>query len=37
MGIKEFTNKIKNNEIDIVEHTHKVINECKKINKEYKK
>ena len=33
--IKEFVNKIKNNEIDIVEHVHKVINECKKINKEY--
>jgi len=35
MGIKEFASKIKNNEIDIVEHTHKVIEECKKINKEY--
>ncbi len=33
--IKEFINKIKNNEIDIVEHTHKVIKESKKINKEY--
>lgn len=35
MKIKQFINKIKNNEIDIVEHTHNVIKECKKINKEY--
>ncbi|HJN56694.1 MAG: amidase family protein [Candidatus Woesearchaeota archaeon] len=35
MDTYEFVNKIKNNEIDIVEHTHKVIEECKKINKEY--
>jgi len=33
--MQEFIDKIKNNEIDIVEHTHKVIIECKKINKEY--
>jgi len=33
--MQEFIEKIKNNEIDIVEHTHKVINDCKKINKEY--
>jgi len=33
--MKEFINKIKNNEIDIVEHTHKVLQECKKINEEY--
>ncbi|MBI2208159.1 Asp-tRNA(Asn)/Glu-tRNA(Gln) amidotransferase subunit GatA [Candidatus Woesearchaeota archaeon] len=33
--IKEFVEKVKNNEIDIVEHTHKIIDECKKINKEY--
>ncbi|MBI2652077.1 Asp-tRNA(Asn)/Glu-tRNA(Gln) amidotransferase subunit GatA, partial [Candidatus Woesearchaeota archaeon] len=33
--IKEFINKIKNQEIDIVEHTEKVIEECKEINKEY--
>src|SRR3989338_309136 len=33
--IKEFVDKVKNNEIDIVEHTHKVIDECRKINKEY--
>ena len=33
--MQEFIKKIRNNEIDIVEHTHKVINECKKINKEY--
>ena len=35
MDTDEFISKIKNNEIDIVEHTHKVINDCKKINKEY--
>jgi len=33
--MQEFIKKIRNNEIDIVEHTHKVLNECKKINKEY--
>jgi len=33
--MQEFIKKIRNNEIDIVEHTHKIINECKKINKEY--
>jgi len=33
--MQEFIKKIRNNEIDIVEHTHKVIEECKKINKEY--
>ncbi len=35
MNTKDFIEKVKNNEIDIVEHTEKVINECKKINKEY--
>ncbi|MFH0867907.1 MAG: amidase family protein [Candidatus Woesearchaeota archaeon] len=35
MNTKEFVEKIKNNEIDIIEHTEKVIDECKKINKEY--
>ena len=35
MNTKDFVNKVKNNEIDIVEHTEKVIKECKKINKEY--
>src|SRR3989338_8671963 len=35
MSTKEFVEKVKNNEIDIVEHTHKIIDECKKINKEY--
>jgi len=35
MGIKEFVDKVKNNEIDIVEHTYKIIKESKKINKEY--
>jgi len=33
--MQEFIKKIRNNEIDIVEHTHKIINESKKINKEY--
>jgi len=35
MSIKEFIEKIKNNEINIIEHTEKVIKECKEINKEY--
>ena len=35
MEIKKFIEKIRKDEIDIVEHTHKVIEECKKINKEY--
>src|SRR3989344_9040661 len=35
MEIQNFINQVRNNEIDIVEHTHKVIEECKKINKEY--
>src|SRR3989338_4197395 len=35
MNTKEFVEKIKNGEIDIVEHAHKVIDECRKINKEY--
>jgi len=35
MKIQEFIQQVKNNEIDIVEHTHKVIEECKKINNEY--
>jgi len=33
--MQEFIKKIGNDEIDIVEHTHKVLEECKKINKEY--
>jgi aspartyl-tRNA(Asn)/glutamyl-tRNA(Gln) amidotransferase subunit A len=35
MSIIEFVQKVKNNEIDIVEHTYNAIEECKKINKEY--
>jgi aspartyl-tRNA(Asn)/glutamyl-tRNA(Gln) amidotransferase subunit A len=35
MPVNEFIQKIKNNEIDIVEHTNKVIEECKKLNEEY--
>tara|TARA_Y100000310_G_scaffold18735_2_gene18362 strand:- start:6607 stop:8016 length:1410 start_codon:yes stop_codon:yes gene_type:complete len=35
MNSLEFIQKIKNKEIDIVEHTKKVIEECKKLNKEY--
>ena len=33
--IKDFINQVKNKEIDIVEHTHKVISKIKKENKEY--
>jgi aspartyl-tRNA(Asn)/glutamyl-tRNA(Gln) amidotransferase subunit A len=33
--MQEFINKVRNNEIDIVEHTHKIIQESKSINKEY--
>jgi aspartyl-tRNA(Asn)/glutamyl-tRNA(Gln) amidotransferase subunit A len=35
MNAKDFIEKVKNNEINIVEHTEKVIEECKKINREY--
>ncbi len=35
MNTQEFVEKIKDNEINIIEHTEKVIEECKKINKEY--
>jgi len=35
MQCREFVKKVKNNEIDIVEHTHKVIEESKKINREF--
>src|SRR3990167_8823337 len=35
MNAQEFVEKIKNGEIDIIQHTEKVIEECKKINKEY--
>src|SRR3989338_10778541 len=35
MLLNQFIQQIKNNEIDIIEHTHKVIDECKKINREY--
>ncbi len=34
MSIKEFIKKIKNQEIDVVEHTEKIIEECNKINEE---
>lgn len=34
-SIHDFIKKVKNQEIDIVEHTYKVIEECKEINKEY--
>ncbi|MBI4452053.1 Asp-tRNA(Asn)/Glu-tRNA(Gln) amidotransferase subunit GatA [Candidatus Woesearchaeota archaeon] len=36
MTIQNFISQIKNNEIDIVEHTQKVIEECKKLNQEYR-
>jgi aspartyl-tRNA(Asn)/glutamyl-tRNA(Gln) amidotransferase subunit A len=35
MRTLQFINQVKTQEIDIVDHTHKVIDECKKINKEY--
>jgi len=35
MNVLEFAEKIRKNEIDIVEHTGKIIEECNKINKEY--
>lgn len=35
MNALELIKKIKNNEIDVIEHTYKVIDECKKINKEF--
>src|SRR3989338_6909561 len=35
MTVKEFIQRVKNNEIDIVEHTEKVIEECRRINNEY--
>src|SRR3989338_11570055 len=35
MNVPDFIEKIRKNEIDIVEHTEKVIEECRKINKEY--
>src|SRR3990167_3487973 len=35
MKINEFVQQVKNNQVDIVEHTHKVIEECRKLNQEY--
>ncbi len=35
MNTKEFVKKVQNKEIDIIEHTHKVIEKVKKINKDY--
>ncbi len=35
MNTKEFIKKVQNKEIDIIENTYKVLEECKKINKEY--
>ena len=35
MSIQEFVKKIKAGEISVLEHTHKAIEECKKINSEY--
>ncbi|MEK6983208.1 MAG: amidase family protein [Nanoarchaeota archaeon] len=35
MNTKQFIQKIKNQEIDIVNHTEKTLEECKKIDKEY--
>jgi aspartyl-tRNA(Asn)/glutamyl-tRNA(Gln) amidotransferase subunit A len=33
--IQDFIKQVRKGEIDVVEHTHKVIDECRKINKEY--
>ena len=35
MSTKQLIEKIKTQEIDIVEHTEKIIEECKELNKEY--
>ncbi len=35
MKTLEFVKKVQSREIDIVEHTHRILEECKKINKEY--
>jgi len=35
MKAQEFVQKVKNQEVDIIEHTHKVLDEAKKINKKY--
>ena len=35
MNCINLVEKVRNNEIDIVEHTEKIIEECKKINLEY--
>src|SRR3989339_1912348 len=35
MKVQDFIKKVQNKEIDIIEHINKVIEECKKINKEY--
>jgi aspartyl-tRNA(Asn)/glutamyl-tRNA(Gln) amidotransferase subunit A len=35
MNASEFVQKVQNKEIDVVEHTVKVLEECKRINKEY--
>jgi len=35
MNIKEFVDRVKNNDLDIVEHTHEVIKRCEEINKRY--
>ena len=34
-NVYEFIKKVKNDELDIVEHTEKIIEECREINKEY--
>src|SRR3989344_2104799 len=35
MPVQNFISQVKNSEIDIVEHTRKVIEECRRINEEY--
>ena len=34
ISVQEFIKKVQDKEIDVVEHTHKVLEECRKINKE---
>ena len=35
MKVSDFIKRVHNKEVDVVEHTHKVLDECKKINSEY--
>ena len=35
MNAAEFTEKIRNSEVDIVEHVHKIVEKCRRINHDY--